>query len=316
MRRVFAFLLCLCMVLVMVPTDFAFVASAEVNDALTLDSNGYGYCPVCDAEVLWTGLSGASRIGALADSAQGHYYLSGDVNYAASSYFARLRTGAKACLHLNGHTLSYDGYMNISGAGSTLSIMGNGTVNFNGNASTTGGYWKFGFYIQSSGVLNLLGGTYNLTETALANSGLYSATPTSSANGVPMIYQTSGNINVSDATVNGISHISGGQLNLSKSATVENATLSTGSKLNLAADWTGSAMADFDASLEENLVPEARAAAEGTFTGTLTGPNGVVYTPTDAGRLQASGFNAGLVLDENSQALCPVCNETDRKSVV
>ncbi|MBR2311022.1 MAG: glycoside hydrolase N-terminal domain-containing protein [Oscillospiraceae bacterium] len=296
MRRIMAFLLCLCMVLAMVPSNFAFMAKAAANDTLVLDASKKGLCPVCNETVTWVAYSGSSRLGTFTDGSHKHYYLSGDVSTGnLNSSLLRLGSKSTLCLHLNGHNINYSGYMQCTG--STLNIMGSGNVTFTGNASTTDGYWKFGIYVTSSGKVNLLGGTYNVAETALEN-------------GVPMINQTSGTFTIGEGvTVNGPTNIAGGSLKLSKTANVENIQVATGSKLIVAADWTGSAKASFAAGLTDNLVPAANGVAEGAFTGKLTGPSAVTYSATAEGRLQASGFNAGLVLDENNQALCPVCNE-------
>lgn len=296
MKRVLAFLLCLCMVLSFVPNNFAFVAKAATNDELTLDGSSMALCPACNETVKWTAYSGSSRLGTFQDGTHRHYYLSGDVTAPdLSNSLIRLASGSNLCLHLNGHNITYGGY--IQATGSTLNIMGTGNVTFTGNASTTTGYWKFGIYVTGSGKVNLMGGNYSVAEAALEN-------------GVPMIHQTTGTFTIGEGvTVNGPTYLAGGSLKLSKTATLERIQVTTGAKLIVAADWTGSAKASFDAGLTDNLVPAANGVAEGTFTGTLTGPSAITYSATAEGRLQASGFNAGLVLDENNQALCPVCNE-------
>ena len=296
MKKAFALLLSLCMVLVMVPNNFAFIAKAADSE-LALDANSMALCPVCNTSVKWTAYSGTGRLGTFTDGSHRHYYLSGDVSTGSlNSSLLRLGSKSTLCLHLNGHDINYSGYMQATGA--TLNIMGSGNVTFTGNAPTTDGYWKFGIYVTSSGKVNLLGGTYNVAEAALEN-------------GVPMINQTSGTFTIGEGvTVNGPTNIAGGSLKLNKTANVENIQVATGGKLIVAADWTGSAKANFAAGLTDNLVPAANGVAEGAFTGNLTMPSAVTLTATAEGRLQASGFNAGLVLDENNQALCPVCNET------
>ena len=296
MKRVFAFLLCLCMVLAMVPNNFAFMAKAAEDDALVLDSSKKGLCPVCNETVTWTAYSGSGRLVNVSDGSHKHIYLNADADVRYDSYLAKVQSGSKVCLHLNGHSLSYDGYMQITGTNSTLNIMG-GTVNFTGKSAQDDNYWKFGFYITSSGKLNLYSGTYNVTDVALESA-------------CPLVSQKSGTTTIQNATVNAIAHIQGGTLKLDKAAKLENALVETGGKLTVAAAWTGEAQANFVAGLTDNMVPAKNGVAEGAFTGKLTMPGNVTLAPTADGRLQASGFNAGLTLDENNQALCPVCNET------
>ena len=295
MKRTVAFLLCLCIMLSLMPNNFAFTATAATDSELVLDGNS-GFCPACQKTVTWVAYSGSSRLGSFTDGSHRHYYLSGDVSTGnLNSSLLRLQSSSSLCLHLNGHNITYSGYMQCTGA--TLNIMGSGNVTFTGNAPTTDGYWKFGIYVTGSGKVNLLGGTYNVAESALEN-------------GVPMIHQTSGTFTIGEGvTVNGPTSISGGSLKLSKTATVENIQVATGAKLIVAADWTGSAKVSFAAGLTDNLVPAANGVAEGAFTGNLTMPSAVTLSATAEGRLQASGFNAGLVLDENNQALCPACNK-------
>ena len=297
MKKALAFLLCLCMVLGMIPSNFAFIAKAAVNDALTLDANNMATCPVCNSSVAWSPWSGTSGLGKIGDGSHRHYYLSGDVNFTANSSLFRVTDGSDMCLHLNGHKITYSGYAQVTGSGSIVNIMGTGNVTFTGTAPTTDGYWKFGFYITSSGKLNLYGGAYSLGETALEN-------------GVPMIQQGSGAVTVTgDATVSGLTNVAGGNFYLDQGASLENLQVGSG-KLTVKQTWTGTARVGFADALVDNLVPENRGVAEGIYTGTLTGPSAVTFNATAEGRLQASGFNAGLVLDENNQALCPVCNET------
>jgi len=294
MKRVLAFLLCLCMVLALVPSNLAFMAKAATTGELVLDSNNQALCPVCNETVTWTAKSGTSRFGALSDGTHKHYYLSGDLSVVSNSYLLRLTSSTNMCLHLNGYNITYDGYVQVSG--STLNIMGTGNVKFTGTAPTTGGYWKFGFYLTSSGVLNLLGGNYATVETALEN-------------GVPMIQENSGKVTVKDATVNGPVVIGGTSLTLDNAAKLPSVQIGANSKLIVEETWTGSAKVNFAAGMTDNLIPEKNGTATGAFTGSLTMPGAVTLTATAEGRLQASGFNSGLVLDENSQALCPVCNE-------
>lgn len=296
MKRVLAFLLCLCMVLAIVPNNFAFVAKA---DELTLDASKMAACPACGGElVVWTAYSGSGRLVNVNDGSHKHIYLSKDSNVRVDSYFAKVQSGSDVCLHLNGHSLSYDGYIQVTGSGSTLNIMGTGNLNFTGTSGQKNAYWTRGIYVTSSAALNLLGGTYNVTETALESD-------------CPMIWQTTGtNATVTGATVNGTAYLEKGNLNLKQAAVVENIRVEAAAKLTVAENWTGSAAVSFAAGLENNLVPEKNGKAEGAFTGKLSMPNDVTLIATEAGRLQATGFNAGIALDESNQARCEVCDAT------
>ena len=187
-KRVMAFLLCLCMVLGMIPSNFAFMAKAAGNE-LVLDANKVGLCSACNKEVTWTAYSGSGRMFNVSDDSHKHIYLTADANVALDSYFGKITKGA-VCLHLNGHSLSYDGYIQVTGSTATLNIMGDGEVVFTGAAEQDDGWWKFGIYITSSGKVNLLGGTYSTTGVALEA-------------GCPMVQQTTGTVKVDGATING-----------------------------------------------------------------------------------------------------------------
>ncbi|MBO5867418.1 MAG: hypothetical protein J6Q54_00730, partial [Oscillospiraceae bacterium] len=280
MKRVLAFLVCFCMVLGMIPNSMAFLAKAGTNDELALDSSKQALCPACNETVTWTAYNGTSRMFNISDDSHKHIYLAADANLQLDSYVAKLTKGT-VCLHLNGHKLSYDGYMQVTGSSSTLNIMGSGEMIFTGTAEQDDGWWKFGIYITSSAKVNLLGGTYSVAETALEA-------------GCPMIQMTAGKLTVDGATVNGTTYV-GGQLTIDHDANLENITVTTGGKLTVNKTWTGKATANFASGLTDNMVPAANGAATGTFTGKLTMPGAVTLVATEQGRLEAAGFNAGLV---------------------
>lgn len=120
-------------------------------------------CPVCEKTVTWTPFyqSGdtTARIGRPADGE--HYYLAEDIVYTSSTaaFILPPVAGETACVHLNGHNLTSQGYRAVymTGSAGTLNIMGEGTVS--GNADAVGAV----LYLSTSNAdatLNLYGGTY------------------------------------------------------------------------------------------------------------------------------------------------------------
>ena len=296
MKRLCTLLLCVCMVLGMLPNSIVFSANESTTDALVVDQSGQGYCPACHETVKWTAFSGSSdgtvRIGQIDDKAHHHIYLSADVDARKVwSHFINL-LNSKLCLHLNGHDLAYGGYIYASNA--TLNIMGSGNAIFTAT-KTSSGFDQGGLYVSNS-ALNLYGGTYGVAEKAATE-------------GKPTIYLNSGRVYVKSAAVQGITNVAGGMLTLEETAQLENIQVGSAGKLFVENTWTGDAQVFFDAELNGNVVPIANGASNGAFSGTLRMDDGAVLVGSDSGTLTASGVNAGLALDANSQALCPVCNE-------
>ena len=295
-KRLLALLLCVCMVLGMVPCGIVFSAKGETTGTLTLDAEGQGYCPVCDNTVKWTAFSGTTdgtgRMGQFNDKNHHHYYLSADVNARNVSAFFINLLNSQMCLHLNGHDLTYGGY--IYASNSTLNIMGEGNVTFT-DTNTGTGYDQAGLYIAGS-TLNLYGGTYGVAENAVTA-------------GKPTLNLYSGKANVYDATVNGPTLVSNGTLTLDETAALENIQVTTTGKLFVKSTWTGEAQVAFEKALVNNVVPTSAGTCDGAFTGTLKMQYGVELKGSADGKLTGSGFNANLALDENSQAKCPVCEQ-------
>ena len=86
-----------------------------------------GTCSYCGKVVTWEPLYGDDRVGY---GVEGHYYLSGDVNYTgATGIFAVPAEGKTLCLYLNGHNVeSVKSFTYAEYANSTLNIMGEGTI--------------------------------------------------------------------------------------------------------------------------------------------------------------------------------------------
>lgn len=299
-KRFFAFVLCVSMVLGMVPQGIVFSVRGETAQELTVDQNGQGMCPACNEPVQWTAFAGNSAgtqaMGLKNDGGHHHVYLSADVNARSiSNAFLNLQSNTKMCLHLNGHDLVHGGYIFV--AASTLNIMGSGNVTFTAT-NTSNSYDQGALYANSNGILNLYGGTYSVAEDALEE-------------GKPTLClaRAGSQANVRNATVNGQAIIKAGTLTLEEATNFEDIQVETGGKLFVKSTWTGDAQVAFAAALANGVVPAANGATDGAFTGTLKMKYGVVLQGSTDGTLTATGMNANLALDANSQAKCPVCNE-------
>ena len=119
MKRFFALLVCLCLVLGMVPSGVTFTANAETNDALVLDDQSQALCPVCNQTVTWTPINNKGRVGPITDGGSQHFYLAEDVT-AANAQFAEL-SKTSVCLNLNGKKLIMKGRIQLY-ANSTFNI--------------------------------------------------------------------------------------------------------------------------------------------------------------------------------------------------
>jgi len=292
MKKSLALLLCVCMVLGLLPNGFA-VSAAEETPAAALTKQGS--CPVCNETVTWTAITGGSTLGSISDGKHHHRYLTADIDARkiGNQYLNLTGSGSTLCLDLNGHDLHYGGYVMV-GSGSVLNVIGSGNMIFTAT-NTSDDYDISGLYVNY-GTVNLHGGTYSVAEDALAE-------------GIPTIRIRGGQLLVKNATVKNKVYVPGGTLTLEEAANLEDLSVDVSGKLFVKSNWTGNAYADFGASLVDNVVPAANGGCDGAFTGTLETQYGVVLKGSDAGTLTATGINADLVLDANSQAECPVCNK-------
>jgi len=87
-------------------------------------------CPVCEKTVSWTVLPSIGSTMLIENG--GHYYLASDVSNL--SYYHFYKT---SCLHLNGHNITSSARAIYAETGSTLNIMGDGTVTGNGLSHDT-----------------------------------------------------------------------------------------------------------------------------------------------------------------------------------
>ena len=116
-------------------------------------------CPVCGETVAWTALSGDA---AVTLSGGGHYYLADDVTYTGTdvAYLTAPGGGTTACVHLNGHNITATAFRVIEGNGSTLNIVGEGTVSGSYNDNRLYGATINMAAGESEGNINLIGGIY------------------------------------------------------------------------------------------------------------------------------------------------------------
>ena len=296
MKRFLAMLICLCLVLGMVPAGISVTANAEANQALVLDDQNQGLCPVCNRTVTWTPIKNGERIGALSKDTEYHYYLAEDVS-ALSAQFGEMSTGTNVCLHLNGKNVITKGRIEMY-SGATLNIFGEGSMTFNGDV-TNDSYRVAAINLDGSSTVNLYGGTYAVSGRAAEENA-------------PFIRMAaSANVNILDqAAVNGTILTNKGTLVLDGAATAADIDVGTNGKLNVKKTWTGTAQVDFSNDLQNNVVPAANGTTDGAFIGTLNMRDGVVLQGSENGTLTATGFNKNLVLDENGQGYCEVCQDT------
>ena len=303
MKRFFAMLLCLCLVLGMVPSNITFMAKAEANQALVLDDQNQGLCPVCNRTVTWTPIMNGGRIGALSADTEYHYYLAEDVT-AQNAQFAEMTTGTNVCLHLNGKNVITKGRIEMY-SGATLNVFGAGTMTFNGdvtnaNETTQTNYRLAAINMDGGSVVNLYGGTYAIGGQAAID-------------GKPFVRMTTAACQVNildDAVVTGELLVTKGTLTLDSNAIATDINVSSNGKLFVEKTWTGTAQVEFAANLQNNVVPAANGATDGVFAGVLKMKDGIVVKGSENGTLTATGFNKNLVLDENGQGYCEVCQDT------
>lgn len=303
MKRFLAMLVCLCLVLGMVPAGINLTANAEANQALVLDDQNQGLCPVCNRTVTWTPIKNGGRIGALSKNTEYHYYLDENVT-AQDAQFGEMNTGTNVCLHLNGKNLITRGRIEMY-SGALLNIFGAGTMTFNGdvtnaNETTQTNYRLAAINMDGGSVVNLYGGTYAIGGQAAID-------------GKPFVRMTTAACQVNildDAVVTGELLVTKGTLTLDSNAIATDINVSSNGKLFVEKTWTGTAQVDFAKELQNNVVPATNGGTNGAFTGTLNMRDGVVLQGSENGTLTATGFNKNLVLDENGQGYCEVCKET------
>ena len=107
-------------------------------------------CPYCGTDAQWEELPAITSVAHIKGSK--HYYLSKDLSN--STYYHFYGT---ACLHLNGHSITSSARAIYTETGSTLNIMGSGSVTGIGLSHST---CDRGGAVDNCGTLNLCGGTF------------------------------------------------------------------------------------------------------------------------------------------------------------
>ena len=149
----------------------------EEKDVLEL-VDGQALCTACNKTVTWTPIyQGTDDSVAYGTATTGsHLYLAEDITYtgSGSAYLTIPNSSAgKACVHLNGHSLTTTKHRAFTGTAGTLNVMGDGVVT--GYTGTAG----YGCIVLinttgSKGKVNLYGGTYRQQGNVNANSYLVS----------------------------------------------------------------------------------------------------------------------------------------------
>ena len=146
-------------VLLLIAGTFAVQAADSdiYTDAVQMTSSGTftggsvtATCPACNTSVQWEPLSSISTVKHIKED--GHYYLSSDLSNKNYYHFYK-----KACLHLNGHSITSSARAIYVETGATLNIMGDGTVTGKGFSHST---CDRGGALDIAGTVNLYGGTY------------------------------------------------------------------------------------------------------------------------------------------------------------
>ena len=267
---------------------------ADMNNDLVLDNNMQAKCPVCGETVTWTPLQNGQRVGYQSGKGHLHYYLSEDVKAQAGAQFMELDNNTSVCLHLNGHNLTLTGQNKIS-ATTTLNVMGNGNVDFTATASKD--IYNNAAIYTTGGAVSLYGGTYTVSGAAAEA-------------GKPVILlgnQAQAQVDLNSVKIAGSVRVDIGNLALSGDTEAADIFVEEKGVLTVEEGWSGTAQVDFAVVLENNEVPAANAVAKGAFSGTLRMPDGSELLSSTTGTLVRA---ITLELDNNSQGLCPACNET------
>jgi hypothetical protein len=245
------------------------------NANLVLDANSQALCPVCNTTVTWTAFTGntagSAGLGTIKDCTHRHIYLSADANAKnVPNMFLNLLSSSKLCLHLNGHTLTYGGYIMVD-RGTTMNIIGRGSTSFTDTNEKAGHYDISGIYCNG-GTINIYGGTHGVSGRALEL-------------GKPTVHMNGGAVNVKNAVLQNINKIAKGTMTLEQTAQVENLRVETAGKMAVKSSWSGEANVSFAAQLINDTVPDANGSAESGFTGVLTMSDGTELVADGNGQL-------------------------------
>ena len=269
------------------------VAGTDNDNGLELDANMQAECPACEKTVTWTVLKNGQRVGYMSNNGHQHYCLGEDVKALAGAQFMELEKGTTVCLHLNGYNLTLTGQNAIRSA-SRLNVMGSGNVDFTATANKE--MYNYAAFCVFAGSVGIYGGTYTVSGAAIDGN-----------KPVVLTMDDVSEVTIQDAQINDRVQVDAGNVILQGNAGATKIAVGGGAKLTVGQNWCGTAQVAFDVELQGNEVPAANAVAEGEFTGKLTMEDGSYLRATKNGTLARE---ITLDLDENLQALCPVCNET------
>ncbi len=119
---------------------------------LVLDGQGRGLCPLCNEKVTWTALDTDGMIFTGETAGHHHVYLTDNVYSTSGVELLKVQANQTVCLHLNGYDLTTGSV--IHAAGGEVNIYAYGS-----NYTFTGD--DADLYSDTSGALNLYGGTFN-----------------------------------------------------------------------------------------------------------------------------------------------------------
>ena len=263
------------------------------------------WCEACKKNVIW--IAASSGLAERSDGGHHHLFISGSRTESnpLTWQLGTINSNTTVCLYLNNTETYHNGRLFVLG-GSTVNIMGKGTLATNGTSTTSGALT--GGITVNQGTVNVLG------DICLK----------STAADVPAVSVkfASAAVNMVSGTISGKAAVDNGKLTLSGSTAVDTITVAATGKLEVKADWTGTANVVFKG-LEENPVPNT--ICSGAFTGKLTTTIGEnTYDVVEkSGKLYISGIEGDILPeapiapnfpldaknDTESEAWCEACKK-------
>ena len=267
------------------PTETTFPTDAATGDTYE------AFCDVCGANKTWTCKNGG--LSTVSDGGHHHFFISSDntLTWGAGT----ITGGTTVCLHMNGANWTHAHRLFVAG-NSTVNIMGGGALITDGTSSNA--ELLTGSVTVNQGTVNVYGVNIKSTNAA-----------------VPAIRAQNAaayvNLLEGSNTTGGVM-VDKGVMTLGSSAKADSITVAENGKLNVKADWTGSAVVTF-ATFANNEIPVANGTSEGAFTGTLTMTDGTAVTAGAAGNLVVAGSGSSTTFPTDAahgdtyEAFCEVC---------
>ena len=287
----------------------ATIAKPTKDDAFAPDTHGgEAWCVHCGAVKDWVPYFGNNTTVLQGSTGVDHFhiYLTEDVNYTGSATNGNfIHSFENICLNLNGYDVSgldADGKTVSQRAircTQTLAIMGDpenpGTITAGKSGSTDGIVAKGmkEFYLYAGANLTTASGGTAPVITCNDNANSQRSTP-------DKIVLNGGNIDgfVSDVLDDAIITLAGGA-----SADLIKLT-NAASKLSVAAGWSGEAVVQLPAALENGVVPAANGEAKGNFCGKLTTSDGVKLYNSNGSLSATATFDPDAEIN-----YCEVCGD-------